>query len=117
VCGQGCIVKRGVTEDTGGVTPGGRKAPSSRHSGQKGPEVGEPGAPPRAAGGRGLSRGTMGVGAEPRQRDPEVIPEPPTQPRCGEQGADPLISGQTLGELVKKRLEESVGGEKVEVDR
>lgn len=59
---------------------GGRKAPGSGHSGQKGPEVGEPGAPPREAGGRGLSRGTMGVGAEPRQRDPEVIPEPPPNP-------------------------------------
>ena len=28
-----------------------------------------------------------------------------------------LISGKTLGELVKKRLDESVGGEKAEVDR
>lgn len=59
-----------------------------------------------------MSRGTMGVGAEACQRDPDVIPEPPTPPQGGEQGADPLISGQTLGELVKKRLEGSVGGER-----
>lgn len=53
-----------------------------------------------------------GGGAEPSQRDPEVIPEPPTPPRGGEQGANLLIPGQTLGELVKKQLEGSVGGER-----
>ena len=41
-----------------------------------------------------------------------TIPEPPTPPRGSEQGADPLISGQMVGELVKKQLEGSVGGER-----
>ena len=41
-----------------------------------------------------------------------TIPEPPTPLQGSEQGADPLISGQMVGELVKKQLEGSVGGER-----
>lgn len=35
-----------------------------------------------------MSRGTMGVGAEACQRDPEVIPEPPPHP--GEVSREPI---------------------------